>query len=127
MNNNYLKEQLSKLNENTTLKDLQKYVNDMIEIRGFSQETPQDVMLLLTEEVGELAKEIRKSRKYYLDTNKNNELDVEGEIADAKHIEAVSKLPSKEELIGMLLSVWTAPARYFVTGLDNLRKQKEGE
>lgn len=82
MNNDYLKEQLSKLNENTTLKDLQKYVNDMIEIRGFSQETPQDVMLLLTEEVGELAKEIRKSRKYYLDTNKNNELDVEGEIAD---------------------------------------------
>lgn len=82
MNNNYLKEQLSKLNENTTLKDLQKYVNDMIEIRGFSKETPQDVMLLLAEEVGELAKEIRKSRKYYLDTNKNNELDVEGEIAD---------------------------------------------
>ena len=82
MNNDYLKEQLSKLNENTTLKDLQKYVNDMIEIRGFSKETPQDVMLLLTEEVGELAKEIRKSRKYYLDTNKNNKLDVEGEIAD---------------------------------------------
>ena len=45
----------------------------------------------------------------------------EGEIGR----EAVSKLPSKEELIGMLLSVWTAPARYFVTGLDNLRKQKE--
>lgn len=82
MNNDYLKEQLSKLDENTTLEDLQKYVNDMIEIRGFSKETPQDIMLLLTEEVGELAKEIRKSRKYYLDTNKNNELDVEGEIAD---------------------------------------------
>ena len=51
----------------------------------------------------------------------------EGALVDAKHIEAVSKLPSKEELIGMLLSVWTAPARYFVTGLDNLRKQKESE
>ena len=51
----------------------------------------------------------------------------EGELVDSKHIEAVSKLPSKEELIGMLLSVWTAPVRYFVTGLDNLRKQKEGE
>ncbi|RDU69068.1 50S ribosomal protein L10 [Helicobacter cholecystus] len=47
------------------------------------------------------------------------------ELVDVKHIEAISKLPSKEELIGMLLSVWTAPARYFVTGLDNLRKQKE--
>lgn len=49
----------------------------------------------------------------------------DGEIVDSKHIIAVSKLPSKDELIGMLLSVWTAPARYFVTGLDNLKKQKE--
>ncbi|PAF45061.1 50S ribosomal protein L10 [Helicobacter sp. 11S02596-1] len=49
------------------------------------------------------------------------------EKVDADHIIAVSKLPSKEELIGMLLSVWTAPARYFVTGLDNLKKQKEQE
>ncbi|RDU66806.1 50S ribosomal protein L10 [Helicobacter didelphidarum] len=49
----------------------------------------------------------------------------DGEIVDSKHIESVSKLPSRDELIGMLLSVWTAPARYFVTGLDNLRKQKE--
>ena len=49
----------------------------------------------------------------------------DGEIVDADHIFNVSKLPSKEELIGMLLSVWTAPVRYFVSGLDNLRKQKE--
>lgn len=49
----------------------------------------------------------------------------DGEVVNSEHILAVSKLPSKEELIGMLLSVWTAPARYFVTGLDNLRKQKE--
>lgn len=49
----------------------------------------------------------------------------DGEIVDSKHIESVSKLPSRDELIGMLLSVWTAPARYFATGLDNLRKQKE--
>lgn len=49
----------------------------------------------------------------------------DGQLVDAQHIVSVSKLPSKEELIGMLLSVWSAPARYFVTGLDNLRKQKE--
>ena len=49
----------------------------------------------------------------------------DGEKVDKTHILAVSKLPSREELIGMLLSVWTAPARYFVTGLDNLKKQKE--
>ncbi|HIV49544.1 50S ribosomal protein L10 [uncultured Helicobacter sp.] len=49
----------------------------------------------------------------------------DGNIVQKDHIVSVSKLPSKEELIGMLLSVWSAPARYFVTGLDNLRKQKE--
>lgn len=47
------------------------------------------------------------------------------ERVELDHIEAIAKLPSKEELIGMLLSVWTAPARYFVTGLDNLKKKKE--
>lgn len=49
----------------------------------------------------------------------------ERQKVDVGHIVSISKLPSKEELIGMLLSVWSAPARYFVTGLDNLRKQKE--
>ncbi|WP_120951417.1 50S ribosomal protein L10 [Helicobacter sp. L8] len=49
----------------------------------------------------------------------------EKQAVDGAHIEAISKLPSKQELIGMLLSVWSAPARYFVTGLDNLRKSKE--
>lgn len=49
----------------------------------------------------------------------------DAEVVDTQHIISVSKLPSKEELIGMLLSVWTAPVRYFVTGLDNLKKQKE--
>ena len=49
----------------------------------------------------------------------------DGQVVDVPHIVSVSKLPSKDELIGMLLSVWMGPARYFVTGLDNLRKQKE--
>lgn len=49
----------------------------------------------------------------------------EGEMVDAKHIDLVSKMPSRDELLGMLLSVWMGPARYFVTAMDNLRKQKE--
>ncbi len=51
----------------------------------------------------------------------------EGKIADLNTISSIAKLPSKDELIGMLLSVWTAPARNFVTGLDNLRAKKEEE
>ncbi len=51
----------------------------------------------------------------------------EGKIADLDTIASIAKLPSRDELIGMLLSVWTAPARNFVTGLDNLRSKKEEE
>lgn len=49
----------------------------------------------------------------------------EGQVVDNKHIDIVSKMPSRDELLGMLLSVWMGPARYFVTAMDNLRKQKE--
>jgi large subunit ribosomal protein L10 len=52
---------------------------------------------------------------------------IEGKIASIDDISAMAKLPSRDELIGMLLSVWTAPSRNFVTGLDNLKSKKEEE
>lgn len=52
---------------------------------------------------------------------------IEGEIADLAKVNQFAKLASKDELIGMLLSVWTAPARCIATGLDNLRAKKEEE
>lgn len=52
---------------------------------------------------------------------------IEGTAADTARIATFAKLPSRDELIGMLLSVWTAPARNFVTGLDNLKVKKEEE
>ena len=42
------------------LRDLQEYYGRMAALRGFTDESPQDTMLLLTEEVGELARAIRK-------------------------------------------------------------------
>ncbi len=50
---------------------------------------------------------------------------LDGKAVDAATVIAMSKLPSKNELIGMLLSVWTAPARMFAVALDEIRKQKE--
>lgn len=61
---------------------------------------------------------------------------IEGEAVSKDEIIAYSKLPGREELLGMLLSTWTAPARdlagvlnavpsNFVTVLDNIRDQKE--
>jgi len=60
------------------------------------------------------------------------------EVVDAKTIEAYSKLPGREELLGMLLSVWTAPLRglvgvlsgvqrEFVTVLNAIKEKKEKE
>ncbi|BDY13257.1 50S ribosomal protein L10 [Hydrogenimonas cancrithermarum] len=46
---------------------------------------------------------------------------------DAAKIVEYSKLAGREELLGMLLSVWTAPLRNMVCGLDNLAKKKEEE
>lgn len=50
---------------------------------------------------------------------------MEGSVVSAAHIDALSKLPSRDELIGMLLSVWAGPARMFATGLDALRQKNE--
>lgn len=53
-------------------------------LRGFNNQTPQDKMLLLIEEVGELAKSIRKNNsKLSIDYNRIDNFDsVENEIAD---------------------------------------------
>jgi len=50
---------------------------------------------------------------------------IEGQIVDVTRVNAFAKLPSKEELLGMLASVWMAPIRNFTIGLDALRRKKE--
>jgi len=81
--NNYLRGLVEKMDENTAVSFLQEYVDEMVNIRGFSDETPQDCLLLLTEELGELAKEVRKSHTHIKnDTSKINNSDLNGEIAD---------------------------------------------
>jgi large subunit ribosomal protein L10 len=52
---------------------------------------------------------------------------LEGKVVDLATIEAMAKLPSRDELIGMLLNVWQAPVRNFTIGLDALKKKLEEE
>ncbi|WP_320034974.1 50S ribosomal protein L10 [Halarcobacter sp.] len=52
---------------------------------------------------------------------------IEGEIADVARVNAFAKLPSREELLGMLAATWMAPVTNFTIGLDALRKKKEEE
>ena len=50
---------------------------------------------------------------------------IDGEVAPASKVVALSKMPSRDELIGMLLQVWNAPIINFTIGLDALRAKKE--
>jgi len=52
---------------------------------------------------------------------------LEGKATDLDTIIAMAKLPSRDELIGMLLNVWMAPVRNFTIGLDALRQKREEE
>jgi large subunit ribosomal protein L10 len=52
---------------------------------------------------------------------------IENEASDAAKVEAFAKLPGREELLGMLASVWMGPVRNFTIGLNALKDKKEAE
>ena len=72
------------LNDNNSMKDVQQYIKEVIRIRGFSEQNIEKTMLLLTEEIGELAKAIRKDKTTMcIDKNKIGNYDtIESEVAD---------------------------------------------
>lgn len=83
MNNDYLKKIVQAMGPETSLAQLQEYVNLMVQVRGFDKESPQDCLLLLTEELGELAKEVRKSHTAIKsDVEKPDTNNLEGEMRD---------------------------------------------
>jgi NTP pyrophosphatase (non-canonical NTP hydrolase) len=74
---------LNAISNRSSVTDLQLYVRDMVLRRNFRQETPQDVLLLLVEELGELAKAIRKYAGLKVDERKSFEYPaLSDEIAD---------------------------------------------
>jgi len=75
---------LNNLNSETTIREMQKYIKEVIQIRGSSNKSIKDEMLLLLEETGELAKAIRKKvPNSTIDKDKiDNYSEVEEEIAD---------------------------------------------
>lgn len=83
MENNQLK-LWENLKIDNTLIQVQEYIRKIIEIRGFSKQNIEATMLLLTEEVGELAKAIRKDKtSMSIDKLKiNNYSTIESEVAD---------------------------------------------
>lgn len=71
-----------------SLKEVQAYIKNVNSIRGFESQPVQDTMLLLTEEIGELAKAIRKNAtNMKIDENKINHYDsIESEVADCFYV-----------------------------------------
>lgn len=74
----------NELNDNNSVQETQKYIKEVIKLRGFYDQNIEKTMLLLTEEIGELAKAIRKeSTTMSIDKNKIQNYDtVESEVAD---------------------------------------------
>jgi len=64
-----------------SLAEIQKFFKKKADQRGFSDETPQDIILFLIEELGELAKAIRKKSGLKID-NQSRIPEIEDELAD---------------------------------------------
>lgn len=52
---------------------------------------------------------------------------IDGEICEIAKVKALAKMPSRNELLAMLLQVWNAPLQNFVIGLNALKTKKESE
>lgn len=50
---------------------------------------------------------------------------LDGEVATVEKVKALSKMPSRDELLAMLLQVWNAPVQNFTIGLNALKDKKE--
>ena len=70
------------LPEHPTLLGLQKYLDEVCKERGWVKDTYSEKFLLFTEEVGELAKAIRKTAGLYDEEAKQKNIVLEEEFAD---------------------------------------------
>jgi NTP pyrophosphatase (non-canonical NTP hydrolase) len=73
---------MATLKENPTLKDLQQYIKEVCKERGWDKNNHLEIFLLFTEEIGELAKAIRKRQGLYDEEVKANKFQLEEEFAD---------------------------------------------
>lgn len=70
------------LKDEPTLKDLQHYLAEVCQERGWTKDSPSEKFVLFIEEVGELAKAMRKSAGLYEERAKQRDISLEEEFAD---------------------------------------------
>jgi NTP pyrophosphatase (non-canonical NTP hydrolase) len=73
---------MAHLREHPTLKDLQHYIDDVCKERGWVKDTYAEKFLLFTEEVGELAKAMRRAAGLYEEKAKQQQSELAEEFAD---------------------------------------------
>lgn len=82
MRKDKIREELNKLNETSNMSDIQNYIKCMLKENNYNN-TPLELLCYLTEEVGELAKEIRKHESNMeMDINKKYSSNIKDELAD---------------------------------------------
>ena len=74
-----------------------------------------------------LAKIIVNYAKEHKDEFKVKSAVIEGEVKDSDYVIEVSKLPTKDELLGMVAYMMKAPLTKFAFGLQNLIEKKSEE
>ncbi len=76
------------LKETDSLREVQQYIKAVNTVRGFENQPIEERMLLLTEEIGELAKSIRKNAtNMSTDVNKQYSYDsIESEVSDCLYV-----------------------------------------
>ena len=70
------------LKNNTTLKELQHYLAEVCQERGWTKDSPSEKFVLFIEEIGELAKAMRKTVGLYEEHAKQRDISLEEEFAD---------------------------------------------
>jgi NTP pyrophosphatase (non-canonical NTP hydrolase) len=73
---------MADLKDNPTLKELQAYLALVCQERGWTKDSPSEKFVLFIEEVGELAKAMRKAAGLYEEQAKPRDISLEEEFAD---------------------------------------------
>ena len=92
---------------------------------GIEVEFEENNVFIWGEDQITLAKIITKHAKDYKDTFKIKGAVIEGEVKDVSYVEEVSKLPTKDELLGMVAFMMKAPIAKFAWGLNKLIEKKQ--
>ncbi|KAF0248569.1 MAG: pyrophosphatase [bacterium] len=73
---------MATLKEKPTLPEIQEYIKEICKERNWDKNNHLEIFLLFTEEIGELAKAIRKHQGLYDEKVKEKNVNLEEEFAD---------------------------------------------